>query len=90
MLDANVPPIIVRLLLSMYRNQVANVRWKGQFSEDFSIKNGVHQGAVINPILFSFYMDNLLTILKSSGSGCVVGNYYAGCFGYADDLFFLC
>ena len=90
MLDANVPPIIVRLLISMYRNQVANVRWKGQFSEDFSIKNGVRQGAVISPILFSFYMDNLFSILKSSGSGCVVGNYYAGCFGYADDLFFLC
>ena len=28
--------------------------------------------------------------LKKSGSGCVINNYYAGCFGYADDLFFLC
>ena len=35
-------------------------------------------------------MDNLFNILKMSGSGCIIGNYYAGCFGYADDLFFLC
>ena len=90
LLDAGVPPIIVRLLISMYRNQAANVRWKGQLSEDFLIRNGVRQGAVISPILFSFYMDNLFDILKKSGSGCMVGSFYAGCFGYADDLFFLC
>ena len=59
-------------------------------SEDFLIRNGVRQGAVISPIFFSFYMDDLFYLLKSSGNGCVVGNYYAGCFGYADDLFFLC
>ena len=35
-------------------------------------------------------MDNLFELLKTSGSGCIIGNYYAGCFGYADDLFFLC
>ena len=35
-------------------------------------------------------MDNLFDLLKNSGSGCVFSNYYSGCFGYADDLFFLC
>ena len=37
-----------------------------------------------------FYMDNLFNILKSSGSGCFIGKYYAGCAGYGDDLLFLC
>ena len=90
LLDAGVPKIIVRLLMVIYRNQAANVRWKGMNSEDFPIRNGVRQGAVISPIFFSFYMDDLFGLLKSSGSGCVIGNYYAGCFGYADDLLFLC
>ena len=35
-------------------------------------------------------MDDLFGILKSSGSGCIIGDYYAGCAGYADDLLFLC
>ena len=66
------------------------MRWKGQLSDEFSIRNGVRQGAVISPIFFSFYMDNLFNLLKSSSSGCIIGNYYAGCFGYAVDLLFLC
>ena len=90
LLDAGVPPVIVRLLICIYRNQTANVRWKGVFSKEFLIRNGVRQGAVISPILFNFYMDNLFDLLKVSGSGCVINNFYAGCFGYADDLFFLC
>ena len=45
---------------------------------------------MISPIFFSFYMDNLFNLLKSSGSGCIIGHYYAGCFAYADDLLFLC
>ena len=90
LLDAKIPKIIVRMLITIYRRQTANVRWKGKVSEKFPIRNGVRQGAVISPILFSFYMDNLFNLLKSSGSGCVLGNYYAGCVGYADDLLFLC
>ena len=35
-------------------------------------------------------MDNLFNLLKSKGSGFIIGNYYAGCFAYADDLLFLC
>ena len=35
-------------------------------------------------------MDKLFSLLKSSGSGCKLGNYYAGVYGYADDLLLLC
>ena len=28
--------------------------------------------------------------LSKSGSGCQIADFYAGCFGYADDLFLLC
>ena len=90
LLNAHVPPVIVRLLLCIYRNQTANVRWKEGLSKEFLIRNGVRQGAVISPIFFNFYMDNLFQLLRNSGSGCMINNYYAGCYGYADDLFFIC
>ena len=48
------------------------------------------QGAVISPILFNFYMDNLFDLLKRNGSGCVIVGYYSGHFGFPDDILFLC
>lgn len=90
LLEAKVPKVIIRMLIFIYRMQTANVRWKNQLSEDFGIRNGVRQGAVISPVLFSFYMDSLFSILKKNKSGCFISNYYAGCIGYADDLLFLC
>ena len=86
MLDANVPPVVIRLLLNIYTMQSADVRWKGQFSREFKISNGVRQGAVLSPILFCFYMNDLFDLLRRSRSGCQIGDLYAGVFGYADDL----
>ena len=90
LLDAGLPPILVRLLVSIYLNQVANVRWKAGTSEDFKIRNGVRQGGVLSPILFCFYMNNLFGDLQRSRAGCRIGSYYAGVHGYADDLLLLC
>ena len=44
------------------------------------------QGGVLSPILFSVYIDELLTRLKHSGYGCMVGHVYCGAFAYADDI----
>ena len=41
LLDARVPPIIVRLLISIYRKQMANVKRKSSTSYQFPIRNGV-------------------------------------------------
>ena len=35
-------------------------------------------------------MDNLFKLLRESKNGCRIGDYYAGVFGYADDLLLLC
>ena len=32
---------------------------------------------------------DLFRILRNSKTGCYIGQYYAGCYGYADDLFLL-
>ena len=48
LLKSSLPPIFCRFLLTIYINQKANVRWKKQFTEFFTIKNGVRQGAVLS------------------------------------------
>ena len=90
LLEACVPPIVVRILIYIYRNQTAKVQWKGEFSKEIPIKNGVRQGAVISPIFFNFYMDKLFSRLELSRNGCRLEDFFAGCFGYADDLLILC
>ena len=44
LVEKNLPLIFIRLLVFMYVNQTANVRWNGDISEQFTILNGVKQG----------------------------------------------
>ncbi len=52
--------------------------------------NGVKQGGVLSPILFSVYVDGLFHRLKKSGVGCQMSNYFIGCLLFADDITLLC
>ena len=78
-------PRNVKLLYYMYTNQSCYVTWCNNRFETFNISNGVKQGGVISPLLFSIYIDNLFLELRTSGLGCHVGLTYVGhviMFGY--------
>jgi hypothetical protein len=86
LLDRNVSPLVLRLLLYMYTKQSLKVRWGTITSDQFNVTNGVKQGGVLSPTLFSVYMDDLFGRLMKRGVGCRMGNYFVGCLAYADDL----
>ena len=46
------------------------VKWEDETSARFSISNGVKQGGVISPLLFSLHIDELFLFLKQSGLDC--------------------
>ena len=48
--------------------------------------NGVRQGGVLSPILFTVYLDELLQCLSSLDIGCHVGHHFVGSLCYADDI----
>ena len=84
-----IPVIFVRILLVTYLGQRCFVRWNSEDSSLFSVQNGVRQGAVLSPILFSMYVNDLIEILRASGLGCHVGPRYFGIAAYADDILLL-
>ena len=80
-----IPSIFLRLLIFSYQHQSCLVQWNSSRSSEFSIKNGVRQGAVASPIFFSLYLDDLFTLLEKSNFGCRIGPHYYGISCYADD-----
>ena len=76
-------PRIINLLYFMCTNQSCSVKWANEQSDYFKILNGVKQGGVISPLLFSCYIDNLFMFpqLQQSCLGCHVDCSYAGAFG---------
>lgn len=79
-------PVYIRCLLNMYCNQKLCVRWNGVRTDSFSTTNGVKQGGILSPLLFSTYIDGMLRKLRESGLGCYVGPHFCAAFGYADDI----
>ena len=62
----------------MYTNQSLKVRWGTCIGDKFNVTNGVKQGGVLSPTLFSVYMDDLFERLQKRGVGCYMGNYFVG------------
>ena len=62
--ERNFPKIFLRLLIFIYQKQSCQVKWESKLSHRFTVKNGVRQGAVLSPSLFSLYIDALLIRLK--------------------------
>lgn len=89
LLEKGMCPVIIRFLLNSYTSQIMFVKWKNEISESFNIRNGVKQGGVLSPILFSIYFDELLYRLKKSEVGCYIGDQFLGALAYADDVVLL-
>ena len=79
-------PIYLRLLMIIYEGQNMRFRWNNTVTDNFTISNGVKQGGVLSPILFSLYLDQLISQLRHIGMGCHMNGLFTGVFIYADDI----
>ena len=89
LLDKSLPVHLVLFFMTWYKDQQMNVGWEKSVSDGFYVSNGVRQGGVLSPILFTIYMDDLLDQLRQLGVGCFWESHYAGPLCYADDLVLL-
>ena len=89
LLNKKICPLVARFLLKLYLQQKLRIKWNDSYSGTFNVSNGVKQGGVLSPLLFTVYMDVLLTRLKESNVGCHIDRKYLGSFAYADDIILL-
>ena len=82
-------PLVTRLLIVMYSRIEGQVKWNDMYSDKFKVKNGVKQGGVMSPLLFTVYMDNLICDIINERVGCFIGNTCSCIFVYADDVILL-
>lgn len=86
MLERGIPVSVVKLLMYWYSHQTMTVNWNGHFSKQFTVTNGVRQGGILSPALFSIYMDVLSSALNEVFTGCCLGEVSTNNMLYADDI----
>ena len=89
LISKGICPVVCRFLILLYTTQKIRVKWRNTLSANSSVLNGVKQGGVMSPILFSVYLDDLLCRLRQNHAGCYIENVFFGAFAYADDLVIL-
>ena len=77
---------LLNVLKDIYTKNRARVRIGNKFSAYFEINSGVMQGSKLGPILFIFYIDDLLRELNDSNYGAEMGNLVISTLGFADDI----
>ena len=61
--------VVIVCILFWYSKQEICIKW-GNETSFFTISNGVGQGGILSPVLFSIYMDDLSVLLSQSGIEC--------------------
>ncbi|GFS13568.1 RNA-directed DNA polymerase from mobile element jockey-like protein [Elysia marginata] len=54
------PPKFLQMVIQLHQNQQGHVRLNGDVSEPFPISNGVKQGCVLAPTLFSIFFSKMI------------------------------
>jgi hypothetical protein len=76
--ERQLDPLVLRLLLFSYEHQLTRTQWLSESSDYFTSLNGIRQGGVASPILFTLYMDELIHRLEKTNIGCFIGHEYFG------------
>ena len=75
-----------RVLYSYYSSSRGAVRVGSSISDLFQIKDGVKQGGIISPLLFNFFINDLIAECINADVGALIGSINVSIVGYCDDI----
>lgn len=79
----------VLAIINYYEKSYMVAQIGDKFSEVFETKNGVRQGGVMSPKLFSIYVEKMINEIENVGFGIRIGRLHISAVMYADDLIIL-
>ncbi|MES9879579.1 MAG: reverse transcriptase family protein [Sedimenticola sp.] len=82
-------PKLQSVVKDLYSDLSSKVKWAGDLSESFPIRQGVRQGGILSTFLYKLYLNDLLDELQSNSVGLSLGTEYAGSPCCADDVVLL-
>ena len=85
MRDMGFPHHLIALISNLYTVQQAKIRWNNDYTEPFPIMNGVRQGCILSPHLFSVYTEQVMRESITYEMGISVGGRKVSNLRYADD-----
>ena len=65
---------------------IVSTLFNGTRSESWLTGNGVRQGGILSPLLFGFYINDMLESISNMNVGCSLNGYKTNIIAYADDL----
>ena len=83
LLEDGVHICVVNLLTYWYSHQSYCVRWGDSLSSAFRINNGVRQGGLLSPYLFTRYIRDMIRVVVNSNVGCIIGGQTINLLAYA-------
>ena len=73
-------------LSTIFESSSAKLRLNGSLTQSFNVSSGVKQGDIISPLLFSLYLNDLATGIKSLNCGVDINDVNLAILLYADDI----
>ena len=90
LIDKGIPNRLYNIISSMYTETTYRLKFQHAISQSYKSERGVKQGDVLSPLLFNFYIDDLVQAFNNNATHPVsIGNTSLSILLYADDIVLL-
>ena len=83
---SGLPKHIIGIIAYMMNNSYANIFVNNITTDLWKIGNGTRQGGLISPLIFSYYINDIIDDISQMAIGCELGGIKTNIICYADDI----